>query len=93
MESSPSPRDSVLIQSVLIQDEGDQTFAFDIDTGEAFELNASAATILRGAREGRSPLEIVQDLMASLTEPTPEALILQDVEETLLELRSLGLLA
>ena len=81
----------IVRDSVLIQEEGGQTFAFDIDTGEAFELNATAATILKGTREGLSPLEIARQLLSSLTEPTPEALVLQDVEETLLELTNLGL--
>ena len=69
--------------TVLLREEGGEHFALDIDSGEVFSLNVTAAQILSFAQQRLTIPEITQALMASVTEPTPTDVIQQDVEETL----------
>lgn len=80
-----------VLSSILIKQEDNQTYALDIDSGEVFALNNTAAKILAGCQQGLSVLQIAAGLISDLSEPTPEALVLQDVEETLQELIQLGI--
>jgi len=80
-----------VLETVLLREEGGEAFALEIDSGEVFALNGTAAQILHLCQQGQNIPQITAALLAGLTEPTPAEVVQQDVEETLQTFVELGL--
>lgn len=82
-----------VLDTVMLQEESGEFFALDLNTGEVFSLNSTAAQILRMCEQGLALPEMISHLRQALHEPVDPQLIQQDVEETLQTFVHLGLCA
>ncbi|MFM7201004.1 MAG: PqqD family protein [Myxococcota bacterium] len=80
-----------VLDTVMLQEEGGESFALDLESGEVFSLNPTAAQILRMCQLGRSLPDITAQLLSETLEPADPELVKEDVEETVQTFISLGL--
>ena len=66
-------------------------FVFDPHSGGTFTLNATGQAILKGLRDGLTPVQLVEQLRASFEDVTES--VVSDVHEFLSDLTRLGLLS
>lgn len=78
-------------ESVIVQQENEDFFLVDTESGEVFELNASAAKIFSLCRAGGTYDDAVAALSEGLSVAGQEPEILADVRETVAQLGELGL--
>lgn len=83
----PSPR-----RGVVVRQENADHFAVDLDTGDIFEMNESAAFILDACRRGLTFGALV-DEMAARYGAVPREELARDADELLREMRKANLLA
>ncbi len=79
--------------TVIVQEQDDENYLLDTDGGEAFEVNATAARIFGFCQRELTLADAVRELAADVRDADQEALIRQDVEDTVRQFEELGLLA
>jgi len=70
---------------------GADLFLLDVTSGEVFEINATAAAIFGLCQRGATYETAVQELAAAVQATGQDALILQDVRDTVKQFQELGL--
>ena len=76
---------------VILQRDLADCFLVDTEGGEVFQINATAAKIFEACASGTELDELVASLAKGLSVPGQEAVIREDVEETVKQLQRLGL--
>lgn len=70
---------------------GEEEVLLDMKSGDYFGLNPSATLIWQGLKSGRTPTEIVEDLVAQFEITHLQAR--QDIQELVTQLNAAGLLS
>lgn len=75
----------------MVQQSGKDYFITDTESGEVFEVNETAARIFSLCQDGKTYEEAVQSLSQAMSGQGQEAIILQDVHDTVRQFQELGL--